>query len=40
MVKMGQCLTGCWPGHSHFGEGFNIMNMNIEGALKVRFRSL
>ena len=33
--KDGAMSTGCWPGHSHFGEGFNIMSMNLESSLKI-----
>ena len=33
--KDGAMSIASWPGHSHFGEGFNLMNMNIEGALKL-----
>ena len=33
--KDGAMFTGNMPGHSHFGEGFNIMNMNNEKTLKI-----
>jgi pimeloyl-ACP methyl ester carboxylesterase len=33
--KDGAMFTGNMPGHAHFGEGVNIMNMNNEKTLKI-----
>ena len=33
--KEGAMFTNNMPGHAHFGEGFNIMNMNNDKILKI-----
>ena len=33
--KDGAMFTNNMPGHAHFGEGFNIMNMNNDKTLKI-----
>ena len=44
MVTWGHGIDGDmsinnWPGHSHYGEGNNIMNMNMEDALEYDLNS-